>query len=149
MRRVIGERRSVVAFLTDSVSRSSDGVYVAHCNICSERETFVALTTATNWTDTHRQTEHPVVGTAWEDKTRRHSNRSGANHRHYRVDPPIQGYEYVVTSAIGGTSPETILFPSSADDCITSDSYGKDIATVYEIDHELALATQGYAVLTK
>lgn len=69
-----------------------------------------------------------------------------ANHAKqlYRLDPPLDGHEYVVVSAATVMGePETYIFPSDADGNVTS--WGElDGSFKGALDHQAALRGAGY-----
>ncbi len=66
--------------------------------------------------------------------------------RLYRVDPPLEGNEFVVVSAVFAYSgPETYIFPSDADGEIVS--WSELEGSLYDcVDHIKALNSAGYLV---
>ncbi len=71
----------------------------------------------------------------------------GADQRLYKMDPPHEGYEYVVVSGVNafGMGEETLIFGADAEGRI--DTYA-DLTGSFRgsIDHEVALAIAGYKV---
>ncbi len=73
------------------------------------------------------------------------TSESGAAHRTYRLDPPLDGSEYVVVSAVVAlySGPETYIFPADETGHITG--YGElDGSYRGGLSHETALRDAGY-----
>lgn len=75
------------------------------------------------------------------------TSQSGAQQRTYRVNPPLEGNEYVVVSAVVAmfSGPETYIFPADKNGKITS--FG-ELEGSYRggMSHESALGNAGYEI---
>jgi hypothetical protein len=70
--------------------------------------------------------------------------------RHYRTDPPLDGHEYVIVSAVVveyGYGPETYIFPATATGTVAD--WG-ELSGSYRggMDHAEALRGAGYVIDT-
>jgi hypothetical protein len=73
------------------------------------------------------------------------TSATDAYQRFYRLDPPLQGHEYVCVSAVMVLDPETLIFPADEQGNITS---FLDLDGSFKgLDHERALRNAGYEVV--